>query len=98
MTENPRYNRKYQERIFEPYEEEYGIKGKMRNSEDYFRAAVNITLEKYGLASFVIASEFEVSESTCDRWGRGRSIPVESVREVVLDRLADLIVDSLGKK
>jgi hypothetical protein len=94
ITNLQHYTRKYKDKIFEPYEEEYCIRGIERDSEQYFSGAVRIVLDKFKLKSFELANEFKVSENTCIRWKSGKSFPLKSIRGVILNRLEDLVVES----
>jgi hypothetical protein len=80
---------------FENYFEKYDITTKDIGHPNYFAGVIRIVQEEYGLSDEFISDEFAVSPSTVQRWSRGRSLPIDYVRPVVIERLEKIILKNI---
>lgn len=68
----------------------------MTVEEAYFVAAFKVANTILG--SRALADEFKVSESTISKYVRGKNLPVEEVRPIVLERLTRLLESAEVRK
>lgn len=62
-----------------------------KHSTDYFKAAVTIAINEYHIPIQKIAEEFQVADSTVERWSRGVAFPHEKFRQLVLEWIVNKI-------
>ena len=73
------------------YFEKYNVHNPDPTSKEYFSGVVKIALNEYHLPVKEIATEFEVADSTIERWASGIAVPVPRMRQLILRYITERI-------
>ncbi|MDP3698034.1 MAG: hypothetical protein Q8R47_00455 [Nanoarchaeota archaeon] len=73
------------------YFEKYNINNHDQTSQEYFSGAVKIALNEYKLPVSEFATEFEVADSTVERWASGAAVPHPRLQQMILNYIAERI-------
>jgi len=73
------------------YFDKYDVSNSDATSKEYFSGAVTIALKEYNLPVSEIAKEFEVADSTVERWANGAAVPHPKIRQLILDYIGKRI-------
>ena len=73
------------------YFDKYGVHNSDPTSLEYFSGAIKIALNEYDLPVLEMATEFQVADSTIERWASGTAIPHPKIRQIILSYIAKII-------
>lgn len=73
------------------YFDKYSVPNSDPASLEYFSGAVKIALNEYNLPVLEMATEFQVADSTIERWASGTAIPHPKLRQIILSYIAERI-------
>ena len=73
------------------YFEKYNILNSDPTSAEYFSGAVTIALNEYNFPVLEMATEFQVADSTVERWASGVAVPHDRLRQMILNWIAEKI-------
>lgn len=73
------------------YFEKYNVNNLDPASREYFAGAVKIALNEYNLQVLEMATEFQVADSTVERWASGVAVPHDRLRQMILNWIAEKI-------
>ena len=65
--------------------EKYKVNNPDSATPEYFSGAVKIALDEYHLPVLEMAKEFQVADSTINRWASGVAVPHPRLRQKVLE-------------
>ncbi len=71
--------------------EKYNVSNPNPATPEYFSGAVKIALDEYNLPVLEMATEFQVADSTIERWASGIAIPHPELRQIILSYIAKRI-------
>lgn len=71
--------------------EKYQINNPDPATPEYFSGAIKIALNEYNLPVLEMATEFQVADSTIERWASGTAIPHPKLRQIILSYIAERI-------
>ena len=71
--------------------EKYKITNPDPDTPEYFSGAVKIALDEYHLPVLEMAKEFQVADSTIERWASGIAVPHPKLRQIILSYITERI-------
>ncbi len=71
--------------------EKYKITNPDSATPEYFSGAVKIALDEYHLPVLEMAKEFQVADSTIERWASGIAVPHPKLRQIILSYITERI-------